>query len=128
MNSKYAEIGVDVKKKGIEVFKDHINSVFKNSFCIVTKDPDFPTYGIVTHADSAGSKPVQSYLNWKETNTLDCFKGLSQDVLAMNINDTICVGAKPINFVDYISINPLRIPKIEILKILNQGFKECFET
>jgi len=125
--SKYAETGVDVKKKGIEVFQKIISNIFPEAFCVVTQDPDFPGYGLVTHTDSAGSKPVQAYLNWKETGDLSWFRGLAQDVLAMNLNDISCVGAKPINFVDYIALNPLKLPKRDLLEVLNDGFKECFQ-
>ncbi len=128
MCSKYSEAGVDVKKKGIEVFSNTVSNVFPGAFCVITKDPYLPGYGLVTHADSAGSKPVQAYLNWKETGNLNWFKGLAQDVLAMNINDIACVGAKPINFVDYIAINPRKVPKINLLKVLNEGFRESFKT
>jgi phosphoribosylformylglycinamidine cyclo-ligase len=128
MSSKYAEAGVDVKKRGIEVFKTTIYNLFPEAFCVVTEDPDLPGYGLVTHADSAGSKPIQAYLNWKETGDLSWFRGLAQDVLAMNLNDISCVGAKPINFVDYVALNPLRVPKVDLLRTLNSGFKECFGT
>jgi len=127
MSSKYAEAGVDVRKRGIEVFKKTINSLFPEAFCVVTRDPDLAEYGLVTHADSAGSKPVQAYLGWKETGDIDWFKGLAQDVLAMNLNDIVCVGANPVNFVDYIALNPLKVPKIRLLRVLNSGFEECFE-
>jgi len=128
MTSKYAEAGVDVKKQGIEVFKTTIHNLFPEAFCVVTEDPDLPGYGLVTHADSAGSKPVQAYLNWKETGGLSWFKGLAQDVLAMNLNDVVCVGARPVNFVDYVALNPLKVPRIGLLSVLNSGFKECFEA
>jgi len=125
--SKYAETGVDVKKTGIEIFQRIIRNLFPEAFCVVTPDPDFPGYGLITHADSAGSKPVQAYLNWRETEDLSWFEGLAQDVLAMNLNDISCVGARPINFVDYIALNPLRLPKSELLRVLNSGFKKCIE-
>jgi len=128
MRSKYAEAGVDVKKRGIEVFQETIDNLFPGAFCVITKDPELPGYGLVTHADSAGSKPVQAYLSWKETGDLNWFVGLAQDVLAMNLNDIACVGAKPINFVDYIALNPSRTPKTDLLRVLNSGFKHCFET
>jgi len=128
MSSKYAEAGVDVKKRGIEVFKKTIHNLFPEAFCVVTEDPDLPGYGLVTHADEAGSKPVQAYLHWKETGDFNWFKGLAQDVLAMNLDDIICVGAKPINFVDYVALNPFKIPKTNLLSVLNSGFKECLET
>jgi phosphoribosylformylglycinamidine cyclo-ligase len=128
MSSEYASAGVDVRKRGIEVFKTTISSIFPKAFCVVTQDPSLPGYGLVTHADSAGSKPVQAYLNWKETGDLKWFKGLAQDVLAMNLNDIACVGAYPVNFVDYIAMNPLKVPKIRVLSVLNSGFKECLKT
>jgi len=125
--SKYAETGVDVKKRGIEVFQEIISNIFPEAFCVVTQDPDFPGYGLITHADSAGSKPVQAYLNWRETGELSWFEGLAQDVLAMNLNDISCVGAKPINFVDYVALNPLKLPKGDLLRVLNRGFTRCFQ-
>jgi len=127
MGSKYAEAGVDVRKKGIEVFKEMIDNLFPEAFCVVAEDPDLPGYGLVTHSDEAGSKVIQSYLHWKETSNFNWFKGIAQDVLAMNLDDIICVGAKPINFVDYVALNPFKIPKVELLNVLNSGFKGCFE-
>jgi len=123
--SRYAEAGVDVRKRGIEVFKGFINSLFADSFCVVSEDPGLPGFGIVTHIDGAGSKPVQAYLHWRETGELGWFRGLAQDVLAMNLDDIICVGATPINFVDYIAINPIKVDKIGVLGVLGEGFKEC---
>jgi phosphoribosylformylglycinamidine cyclo-ligase len=127
MTSKYAEAGVDVKKKGIEVFQETVSNLFPQAFCTVTEDPDLKGYGLITHADSAGSKPVQAYLNWRETGNPNWFKGLAQDVLAMNLNDIACVGAKPVNFVDYIALNPFKVPRVQLLKTLNEGFKESLE-
>ncbi|MBS7614971.1 phosphoribosylformylglycinamidine cyclo-ligase [Candidatus Bathyarchaeota archaeon] len=128
MSSKYAEAGVDVKKRGIEIFQETISNLFPGAFCVVTKDPHLPKYGLVTHADSAGTKPIAAYLYWKETGDTQWFKGLAQDVLAMNVNDIACVGAEPINFVDYIAINPNTVPKTSLLKTINKGFKESLET
>jgi len=128
MRSKYAESGVDVRKRGIEVFKKSLSNLFPRAFCVVTRDPGSPDYGLVTHTDSAGSKPVQSYLHWKETGDAEWFKGLAQDVLAMNLNDISCVGAYPINFVDYVAVNPLKVNKAEALKSLGLGFTETLET
>ena len=127
MKTKYAESGVDVKKRGIESFKEILNSLFPEAFCVVSEDPISPRYGLVTHSDGAGSKPVQAYLHWRETEDLEWFKGLAQDVIAMNIDDIICVGASPLNFVDYISINPLKVDKIGVLKILSLGFEKCLK-
>ena len=126
--SKYAEAGVDVKKRGIEVFKGTVENLFPNAFCVVVRDPFSPDHGLVTHTDGAGSKPVQSYLNWRETGDTAWFRGLAQDVLAMNLDDIICVGAEPVNLVDYVALNPFKVPKVELLRELNSGFRECLQT
>jgi phosphoribosylformylglycinamidine cyclo-ligase len=83
--------------------------------------------GHVLHTDSAGSKPIQAYLMYKETGNASWFRGLAQDALAMNINDVLCVGAEPVNFVDYVAYNPLSIDRVAMLGALADGFSECKE-
>ncbi|KXB06472.1 hypothetical protein AKJ53_00290 [candidate division MSBL1 archaeon SCGC-AAA382F02] len=126
--TKYEEVGVDAQKEGIEVFESTIKNLFPQAFCTVEQDPDNEERGIVLHTDGAGSKPVQNYLHWKETGETDWFKTIGQDVLAMNLDDLICLGAKPIGFVDYIALNKNRFPKKEVLSALNSGFKEIFDS
>lgn len=128
MSSKYAEVGIDVRKKGIEVFKPSLESLFPKAFCPVIRDPKFRKYGMVLHTDGAGSKPLQNYLHWRETGENRWFRGIAYDVLAMNIDDVMCVGAAPLGFVDYVAVNRSRVPKEELLSALNTGFKECFAT
>lgn len=122
MDSKYKELGIDVKKQGIQNFKSIINNLSPNAFCVINKHGDSPTQISTLHTDGAGSKPVQSYLNWKETGDINSFKSLAQDVIAMNSNDVNCVGIMPSSLVDYIAINP-DLPKQDILKSLSFGFK-----
>lgn len=126
MGSKYAEIGIDVKKKGVEVFRPSLESLFPRAFCPVVRDPKFKKYGMVLHTDGAGSKPLQSYLHWRETGEDKWFRGIAQDVLAMNLDDVVCVGATPLSFVDYVAVNRSKVPKEKLLSVLNAGFKECF--
>jgi len=126
LGSKYAKLGVDVKKRGIEYFEGLVDNHYPQAFCVVTKTRFFPNHGIVLHSDSVGTKPIQSYLNWKEAGSFDAFRGLAQDVVAMNVDDVICVGAFPLSFADYIALNPFTIPKEELLKTLSRGFAECF--
>jgi phosphoribosylformylglycinamidine cyclo-ligase len=128
MTSKYAELGVDVKKKGIEVFSSLIDNLFPNAFCVISEDPNLPNFGLITHVDGAGSKPIQAYLHWRETGDVNWFTGLAQDALAMNIDDIICVGATPINFVDYVAVNPIKVDKIGALRALGSGFRDCVEA
>ncbi len=126
--SRYEELGVDIKKKGIETFKSVIENLYPDAFCVIQRDPIDPGMGLVTHTDSAGSKPIMSYINYKETGDASWFTGLAQDALAMNINDLVCVGADPVTFVDYVAFNTLLIDRIELLKALSHGFGGCLEV
>jgi phosphoribosylformylglycinamidine cyclo-ligase len=128
LGSRYRELGIDVKKPGIERFKGAIENLYPDAFCVVQRDPRDPNWGHVLHTDSAGSKPIQAYLMYKETGDAGWFRGLAQDALAMNINDVLCVGAEPVSFVDYIAYNPLSIDRISMLSALADGFAECKDT
>ncbi len=127
MPTEYERLGVDAQKKGVHrVFGTLNDNLYPNAFCVVTRDPDFLEYGAVHHTDSAGSKPIQNYIHYKETGDIDYFKSLAQDTIAMNVNDIICVGAKPLSFIDYIAINSFKVPKEELLQVLKNGFTENF--
>lgn len=125
--SRYGELGVDVKKSGVEAFKSSLETLYPDAFCTIQVDPDNPGWGLVGHVDGAGSKPILSYIYWRETGEPSWFKGLAQDVIAMNLDDIICVGARPILFLDNISLNPMRIDRVMLLQALSEGFKYCFE-
>lgn len=123
--SQYKELGVDVKKRGIEVFRETVSNLYPRAFCVVQRDPEYPEKALVLHTDSAGSKPVQAYLHYRETGDPDWFTGIAQDSLAMNLNDVVCVGAKPVSFVDYVAVNTLHIDRGELLGALSRGFNGC---
>jgi len=125
--TKYSKLGVDVEKKGVQSFTTAVNNLYPNAFSVITQDPESKEHGIALHTDSAGSKPVQSYLHWKETGDLEVFSGLTQDVVAMNLDDIVCVGATPVSFVDYIALNPFTIPKYDLLSVFSKGFQNCFD-
>ena len=123
--SRYEELGVDVKKKGIESFRGVVDNLYPGAFCVVQRDPVDPSTGLVVHTDSAGSKPILAYIGYKETGIADWFGGLAQDALAMNINDLVCVAATPVSFVDYVAFNTLLIDRVEMLAALSEGFGNC---
>lgn len=125
--TKYEEVGVEARKKGIEVFKSSVENLFPSAFCTVGGDPDLKNHGIVLHTDSAGSKPIQNYLHWKETGDISWFESSAQDAMAMNIDDLICIGARPLAFVDYIAVNRGLLPKKELLSALNEGFEKVLD-
>ena len=125
--SRYKALGVDVKKEGIQAFKGVVDNLYPGAFCVITRDPTNPRMGLVSHADSAGSKPIMSYLCYKESGDPSWFKGLAQDAVAMNIDDIVCVGAEAISFIDYIAYNTLLIDRVEMLAALSQGFADTFK-
>ncbi len=127
MSSKYAKTGVDVHKKGIEVFEATVKNIIPGAFCVVTPDPDLPEYGLITHLDGAGSKTITNWLMAKEYDDNTYFRSVATDIVAMNIDDTDCVNSEPRSFADYVAINGFTTPKQEFLKALNQGLKESFD-
>lgn len=76
------------------------------------------------HEDGAGSKPIISYLYHKERGNAKYFEGLANDVIAMNLDDVVCVGATPLAISDYIAINPFVINKEEVLHHIAIGFSK----
>ena len=55
-------------------------------------------------------------------NTLNKFDTIGIDLVAMSVNDLIVQGAKPLLFLDYISINKIDLKKLkEIIKGINKG-------
>lgn len=127
MTTKYEETGVDPKKEGIEVFEKSIDNLFPDAFCTVSRDPSSEDLGLILHTDGAGSKPVQNYLNWRESGEVGWFKSIGQDVVAMNVDDLVCVGGDSLAFVDYIALNKGLLPKKEILATLNSGFRDVLD-
>jgi phosphoribosylformylglycinamidine cyclo-ligase len=125
--SRYKALGVDVKKEGIQAFKGVVDNLYPGAFCVITRDPTDPRMGLVSHTDSAGSKPIMSYLCYKESGDPSWFKGLAQDAVAMNIDDVVCVGAESISFIDYIAFNTLLIDRVGMLAALSEGFADTFK-
>lgn len=121
---EYKSLGVDISKKGIEHFK--LNNIFPGAFCTIVRHRDSPK-GMILHEDGAGSKPIISYLYYKEYKDAKYFEGLVEDIMAMNFDDVICVGAIPLAISDYIAINPFVINKEEVLHHLAISFSRNLE-
>ncbi|MEM3713156.1 MAG: AIR synthase related protein, partial [Thermoproteota archaeon] len=126
MPSKYEELGVDVSKKGVEFLKKITDDLFPEAFCSIVKDPLNPEWGIILHTDGAGTKPVVSYLYYRETSDKRFFETLVEDIVAMNVDDAACVGGLPLAFSDYVAINPFKLPKQDLLNSLAKGFSKTF--
>ena len=121
----YAKSGVNIKKA--DKFVNFIASIskktnksgdFKNigGFGAVSKVPNnLKNPHIVTSTDGVGTKI-------EIANELNIFNTIGIDLVAMCVNDLIVQGARPYIFLDYISINKIKLKKLKnILKGIIKG-------
>ncbi len=120
MSMDYAKAGVDVNRvKGIHAIIHELTSATHGKDVL-------PVHGhyagivkigketIAMHTDGVGSKVlVAQFLRKYNTVGIDC--------IAMNVNDVICVGARPVALVDYIA---LEHEDEELVSKLMQGLVE----
>jgi len=125
VSPKYRGLGVDPTKRYLALFKELLDSEFEGAFTTVLSHPRDRDMGFVLHVDGAGSKPVQAYLNWRELGDGRAFRGIAQDVVAMNVDDIIAVGAAPVAFADYVSLNAFYVDRGVVLRALCSGFLDC---
>ncbi len=99
----YSEAGVNIDKKSI--FLDLMLSQIKfhrerniNLKGHYTGLVDFGDYYLALNTDGVGTKMIIA----EEVKKFDT---VGIDCVAMNVNDTICVGAEPLAMVDYLVIN-----------------------
>ncbi|MCR6623828.1 MAG: AIR synthase-related protein [archaeon YNP-LCB-024-027] len=126
MSRIYGSMGVDASKKAVKIIESVVQSSFPYAFTNVLKLSDGRC--VTLHVDGAGSKPIIAYLVCKEFGDYSLFQHLAQDVLAMNLDDIIAVGIKPILFVDYIALNPFRLDRESVLKHIASGFSNVLKT
>ena len=126
-NLTYATSGVNIKKA--EKFVNIITSLskktkksgdFKNigGFGAISKIPkNLKNPHIVTSTDGVGTKI-------EIANQLKKFDTIGIDLVAMCVNDLIVQGAKPFLFLDYISIERIKLKKLkDIIKGILKGCK-----
>ena len=78
-----------------------------------------PDLGIAISTDGVGSKTIVA-------SKLDRYDTIGYDCMAMNVNDVICVGARPIALVDYLGVHTLDARRAdEILRGLGAAAKEA---
>ena len=128
MNKKkftYKKSGVNIKEA--DKFVDFISTVstkkrgkkkFSNigGFGSITNIPgNIKQPRIVACTDGVGTKI-------EIANTLNKFDTIGIDLVAMSVNDLIVQGAKPLLFLDYISINKIDLKKLKaIIKGIKKG-------
>ena len=101
---------ISAKKKG----KKKLNNIGGfGSINDIPKNLNNPK--IVACTDGVGTKI-------EIANMLDKYDTIGIDLVAMSVNDLIVQGAKPLIFLDYISINKIDIPKLKsIIKGIIKG-------
>lgn len=126
-NFTYEKSGVSIKKadKFIKFIssrtkKSKKNGNFKNigGFGALTKLPDkLKKPYLVTSTDGVGTKI-------EVANQLNRFDTIGIDLVAMCVNDLIVQGAKPLLFLDYISVEKINTKKLQnIIKGIIKGCK-----
>src|SRR5262245_58697897 len=70
--------------------------------------PVAPNLGIAISTDGVGTKLLVA----QETDRLDT---VGIDCVAMNVNDVLCVGARPVALVDYIALEEASPPRLDAL-------------
>ena len=80
---------------------------------------DFGGMGIAVCTDGIGTKALIAQMTGR-------FDTVGIDCVAMNVNDLICVGARPITFVDYIAVERAEPAMLEALgKGLAEGARQA---
>jgi len=119
---KYKDAGVDIDKES-EFIKRLISQLkFKRGIAPnlgkhFTGLVEFGDYYIAMNTDGVGTKVlIANEMRKWDTIGIDC--------IAMNVNDTICIGAEPIAFVDYLAIDHYDMDMAEQIGMgLNEGAK-----
>jgi phosphoribosylformylglycinamidine cyclo-ligase len=124
-NFTYKKSGVNIDKA--DNFVDFIAKVSSNKkgkkkfsniggFGSISEIPkNFKDPKIVACTDGVGTKI-------EIANILNKFDTIGIDLVAMSVNDLIVQGAKPLFFLDYISINKINLPKLKsIIKGIVNG-------
>ncbi len=131
MNKKiftYKKSGVDIKSA--DKFVNFISKISSNKKIKKNKFENIGGFGsisnlprnirnpkIVASTDGVGTKI-------EIANILKKFDTIGIDLVAMSVNDLIVQGAKPLLFLDYISINKINLPKLKsIIKGIIRGCK-----
>lgn len=117
----YADFGVDIKK--IVRTQSQIGTMISNTHSLMSKGKVLSGFGgyagildiggmlLALHADGVGSKVIVAQM-------MNRFDTVGHDCVAMNVNDIVCVGARPQAFLDYIA---LKFQNEVVLKEIMRG-------
>ncbi len=104
------------EQRGVSRDKRFLRALLRNN--PLSEIVRFDKAEVTLHSDTAGTKPVLSYLYWKEFGNLSAWEKIVQDVLTMNLDDLAIRGFTDNFLVSFIiSRNSFHIPD-EILEVL----------
>ena len=115
----YKDAGVDTKEGelAVKLMKEHVKKTYdKNVLAGLggfggLYQPDFSgieTPVLVSGSDGVGTKVMIAHM-------MDKHDTIGQDCVAMCVNDVICLGAKPLFFLDYIAAGKVNAEKIAVI-------------
>lgn len=134
-NSKYASRGVSAGKIEVhEAVKNLDKGLYPKAFSRIY--PDYlggdENWVNLMSSDGTGTKSIVAYLYWKETGDLSVWRNLAVDVIVMNLDDLLCVGAgkNPFLYTSVINRNKHLIPGEVIAALIDgaQAFIDNMQT
>ena len=114
----YREAGVDIEAedRAIKGILSALRTGLPGHFAGVV---EFGDYYLSMCTDGVGSKVLVAQHHRK-------YDTVGIDMVAMNVNDVICIGAKPIALVDYLAVEKIDSKQIsEIMKGVAEGAKQA---
>ncbi len=108
-NPTYEDAGVKDQREAISAVQRYLGPTFRfpRDAEVITEFGHFasvlkitPDLGIAISTDSAGSKTLVA-------SAMDRYDTIGFDCMAMNVNDIVCIGARPIALVDYVGVHTL---------------------
>jgi len=100
----YEDSGVSIKAGDMltEILNKEVKSDNIGNFAGLYEHPYIPDYFLVGCTDGVGTKVIPLAKRGH-------IETIAIDLIAMNLNDLICVGAKPLFFLDYFATNKLDV-------------------
>jgi phosphoribosylformylglycinamidine cyclo-ligase len=128
---KYLSRGVSAAKEDVHKAIRHLDhGLYPKAFCKIHADHLGGSHDHVNvmSSDGSGTKSILAYLYWKETGDESVWAGIAQDVIVMNLDDLLCVGATgPFVFNSLINRNKHIIPGSVITGLI-EGSAQFFES
>ena len=130
-SSNYDNRGVSAAKPDVHnAIKGLDMGLYPKAFCKIY--PDYlagdDAFCNLMSSDGTGTKSIIAYLYYKETGDTSVFRNISTDVIVMNLDDLLCVGATgPFLYTSILNRNKHLIPG-EIIKELIAGAQEFMDT